>query len=105
MIRRRTARNRWKKNMQPDATKHNPDPLYLRELIARTGLSQSECARRLGISPRQMRAYLTFVEKKTPAPYPVQFALECLAESLEEEEPVVIDDTSSTCLRSKQEEP
>lgn len=79
--------------MRPDARNHNPDPAYLREIIARTGLSQSECARRLGISPRQMRAHLTFEGKRTPAPYTIQFALECLADSIEEK-PVDIDGTS-----------
>jgi transcriptional regulator with XRE-family HTH domain len=67
--------------MQPDAKNHNPDPAYLRELVERTGLSQRECARRIGISERNMRAHLTFGGRLLPAPYPVQFALECLAQN------------------------
>lgn len=66
--------------MRPDAKKHNPDPLYLRELIARTGLSQRQCAALIGISERNMRAHLTMAGKLLPAPYPVQFALESLAD-------------------------
>ena len=65
--------------MRPDANKHNPDPLYLRELIARTGLSQRQCAAQIGISDRNMRAHLSIAGKLLPAPYPVQFALESLA--------------------------
>ncbi|MDR2259994.1 MAG: helix-turn-helix domain-containing protein [Azoarcus sp.] len=68
--------------MLPDATKYNPDPEYLRELIARTGLSQRECARRIGISDRNMRAHITRAGKLSPAPYPVQFALESLADAM-----------------------
>jgi transcriptional regulator with XRE-family HTH domain len=69
--------------MIPDARKHNPDPLYLRELIERAGISQRECARRIGISDRIMRMHITTGGKPSPAPYPVQFALECLAEALD----------------------
>jgi hypothetical protein len=69
----------------PKATKHNPDPLYLRALIERTGLSQRECARRLGISERIMRMYISVSGKQSPAPYTVQFALECLADAAEVE--------------------
>ena len=65
--------------MKPDATRHNPDPAYLRGLITRSGLSQGEAARRIGISPRMMRYYLATGEAGRPAPYLVQFALEALA--------------------------
>lgn len=68
--------------MQPDARLHNPDPAYLRTLIANAGISQSEAARRIGISPRVMRQYLAERTSKTAldAPYPVQFAIESLSE-------------------------
>ena len=66
--------------MRPDAKKHNPDPLYLRELIARTGMSQRQCAAQIGISDRNMRAHLSIAGKLAPAPYLVQFALESLAD-------------------------
>jgi len=59
--------------MKPNASKHNPDPAYLRELIERAGLSQREAARRIGISERVMRYYLS---GEREAPYPVQYALE-----------------------------
>jgi transcriptional regulator with XRE-family HTH domain len=68
--------------MQPDSSKHDPRPEYIRALVERSGLSQRECARRLGISERVMRYYLSDVAADhRPAPYPVQFALESLASS------------------------
>jgi phage antirepressor YoqD-like protein len=42
----------------PDASKHNPDPAYLRDLVKHSGLSQRECARRIGIGERLFRMYL-----------------------------------------------
>lgn len=67
--------------MTPDATRHNPDPAYLRGVLASTGLSQREVARRIGISDRVLRYYLLPTDAPTyrPAPYPVQYALERLA--------------------------
>jgi len=65
----------------PDTRHHNPDPAYLRGLIARAGLSQREAARRIGVSERVMRQYLADREASSAlaAPYPVQYALEHLA--------------------------
>lgn len=66
----------------PDATLYNPDPAYLRGLIERAGLSQREAARRVGVSERIMRQYLADRAARTAldAPYPVQYALEKLAQ-------------------------
>lgn len=64
--------------MKPDATNHDPRPEYLRALIEQAGLSQRDAARRIGISERVMRYYLSDADERA-APYPVQFALECLA--------------------------
>ena len=64
--------------MKPSAAKHNPDPAYLRELIDLDGLSQREAARRIGVSDRMMRYYLSDDPDATRAPYPVQYALENL---------------------------
>ncbi len=64
--------------MRPDNSNLNTDPHYLRDLIDQTGLSQSAAARKIGVSERSMRHYLAF-DQKHPAPYVVQFALECLA--------------------------
>lgn len=64
--------------MKPDSNLHNPNAAYLRALISRTGLSQQAIARRIGVSPRRMRAYLS-ANAGAPAPYLVQFALEALA--------------------------
>lgn len=67
--------------MKPDASKHNPDPRYLRGLLEKTGLSQRQAAQRLGISDRVVRYYLSDETSAShrPAPYVVQFALEQLA--------------------------
>ena len=66
--------------MKPCASKHNPDPARLRALLAAAGLSQREAARRLGVSDRTMRYYLsTDPAAWKPAPYSVQFALEAMA--------------------------
>lgn len=68
--------------MKPDARRHNPDPSYLRGLIARAGVTQEAAAAALGMSARQLRYYLQVgadPEKRQEAPYPVQFALEQLA--------------------------
>lgn len=66
--------------MKPDATKHNPDPRYLRGLLESAGLSQREAARRIAVSERMMRYYLADESADhKPAPYLVQYALEQLA--------------------------
>ena len=69
--------------MKPDAELHNPNPTYLRNLIGMAGLSQRAAARQIGISERVMRQYLSDRNAKTAleAPYPVQYALEMLAEN------------------------
>lgn len=63
----------------PDSGQLNSDPRYLRRLIERTGMNQEDVALRIGISVRAMRNYLSEAAAR-PAPYPVQFAMECLAE-------------------------
>lgn len=67
--------------MTPDATRHNPDPLYLRQLLQAAGLNQLQAAERLGITSRAVRYYLSDADSAgyRPAPYLVQFALERLA--------------------------
>jgi transcriptional regulator with XRE-family HTH domain len=64
--------------MRPDKVNYNPDPSYLRELIALIGLSQSQIAEQLGVGSRMFRHYLTN-NPKHPCPYPVQFCLEIWA--------------------------
>lgn len=68
--------------MKPDATRHNPDPIYLRGLLEKAGVSRSEAARRIGMSRNGFNNYLR--DKSEPlyrvVDYPVQFALECLAD-------------------------
>jgi hypothetical protein len=66
--------------VKPDARLHNPDPLYLRELIAASGLTQVAAAQTIGIDPRVLRLYLSSDPKTSTAPYPVQYALERLAD-------------------------
>lgn len=65
--------------MSPNASMYNPDPDYLRGLLARAGISQASAAERIGLSARQLRYYLSRASDHQDAPYPVQFALESLA--------------------------
>lgn len=67
--------------MKPDASFHNPDPRYLRGLLERSGISQRRAAELIGITDRAMRYHLSDEASASfrPAPYAVQFALECLA--------------------------
>ena len=76
----------------PDASRHNPDPAYLRDLLAaikddtllsnspsnKGSVSQVAVANRLGIAPRTLRQYLDDCHK-SKCPYTVQYALEQLA--------------------------
>ncbi|MDO3658372.1 hypothetical protein [Acinetobacter genomosp. 15BJ] len=79
-----------KRVMKPDSTKHNPDPSYLKEVLEKsldpqTGkpYSQRKAAKIIGISERVMRYYFAEIDQEgyRPAPYPVQFALECLSKN------------------------
>lgn len=67
--------------MRPDAKLHNPDPAYLKSLMAIANLGLSETAKLIGMSPNGLRNYLR--DRSDPlarkADYRVQFALECLA--------------------------
>jgi hypothetical protein len=66
----------------PDASKrHNPDPVYLRKLVADSGYSASKCARLLGVDRRLFARYLQIDrgEGSAVCRYSVQFALEALA--------------------------
>lgn len=64
----------------PDADLHyNPEPAYLLHMINSTRLTQREVARRLGISERALRYYLSDGDDHRPAPYCVQLGLEVLA--------------------------
>jgi len=71
--------------MMPNAKKHNPDPVYLRSLIKRAGVSQREAARIIGVkNERTFRRYLTLhAADYQPCDYPIQYALENLADGLE----------------------
>lgn len=61
--------------MKPNPEAHNPDPNYLRSLLAQAGISQREAARRVGISERAMRYYLS---GRRECPYSIQFCLESM---------------------------
>lgn len=64
----------WK----PDVSRHNPDPAYIRQLIADAGLDVQQAALILGISERMMRYYLS-ESSSHRCPYSVQYCLEVLA--------------------------
>ena len=68
--------------MKPDIKNYNPDPVYIRTLLEKAGLSQRKTARILGVSERMMRYYLVHTDDPNyrPMPYTVQFAIECLAQ-------------------------
>ncbi|KAA8702450.1 MULTISPECIES: helix-turn-helix domain-containing protein [Pseudomonas fluorescens group] len=68
--------------MKPDASNHNPSPHYLRGVLEQAGISQREAATMLGLSDRVIRYYLSDTSSPShrPAPYVVQFAIECLAD-------------------------
>lgn len=70
--------------LRPDATHHDPRPEYIRALINETGMSIRACAVLIGINRRTLMYYLAGIKAGKPclAPYPVQFALECLAKGV-----------------------
>lgn len=61
---------------KPDATKHNPDPAYVAGLVRATGLSQRECAKRLGVAHSTLKDWIAGSRN---LPYTAQYALECLS--------------------------
>lgn len=70
--------------MIPDAQQHNPDPAYMRQLRNATGLTQTQLARKLGLSRRMVQIYeanIESVNQKHRATYLYQYALERLAEN------------------------
>lgn len=62
----------------PDAAqyRYESDPEYLRRQYEASGLSQRECARRLGVTHSTFKAWLAGT---TRWPYTAQYALEQLA--------------------------
>jgi predicted transcriptional regulator len=64
--------------MKPDASRHNPDPRYLRGLMQKSGLTQALAAQLIGITEKALRNYISETVERD-APYAIQFALECLA--------------------------
>ena len=73
--------DRGGQTVKPDASRHNPDPCYLRGLLAQSGLTQKQAADLFGLTDRVMRYYLSDIHSANyrAAPYLVQFGLECLA--------------------------
>ena len=58
--------------MRPDAKQHK-DADYFRALVAKTNMTHSQIAKRIGVTDRSIRRYV-----KNGSPYPIQFAVECL---------------------------
>lgn len=67
--------------MKPDASRYNPDPAYLIGLRKKTKLTQSELAKRLGISRRAVQTHEGNPASVSyrQADYLYQYALEELA--------------------------
>jgi transcriptional regulator with XRE-family HTH domain len=63
--------------VKPNASRHNPDPGYIRSLCQATGLSMYALAARLGLSRAVLYKWIT---GESQAPYIAQFALESLRE-------------------------
>lgn len=68
-------------NEIPDSKNHNPDPIYLKGLIKKSGFKQYEVAAILGIEQRNFRRFLAKKTAKSACdcPYTVQFCLEVLS--------------------------
>jgi len=58
--------------MKPDSRQHK-DAEYFRILVKKTGLTQLEISKKLGVTERSIRRYVA-----NGAPYCIQFAVECL---------------------------
>lgn len=58
--------------MKPDS-RQQKDADYFRVIVAKTNLTQRQLAKKIGINDRSIRRYLL-----KGAPYPIQFAVECL---------------------------
>jgi transcriptional regulator with XRE-family HTH domain len=81
--------------LQPST--YNPDPLYLRHLIEQTGLTQAECARRVGIDPSTLRRNLANGTRTAlRADYRTQYALERLVADTHKKEGSMEDIVSLT---------
>jgi len=69
----------FRRNQPHAPSHHNPDPLYLRELIVRGAMTTRQAATSLGIDHAQLLGYLDAgAPPPYKAPYLVQFALENL---------------------------
>jgi transcriptional regulator with XRE-family HTH domain len=66
----------------PNPAQFKNDPAYLRALVERAQLAQSEMAERIGVDARTFRRYVT---GESGFAYPVQFAVECVTRAVEAE--------------------
>lgn len=60
----------------PNAGKHRPDPAYVRELIASTGMTYAQLAERMGCAVRSIERWASPAGR---IPYPEQHLLERIA--------------------------
>lgn len=60
----------------PNAGKHRPDPAYVRELIASTGMTYAQLAERMGCAVRSIERWASPTGR---IPYPEQHLLERIA--------------------------
>ncbi|RDI99553.1 hypothetical protein DVT68_01485 [Dyella solisilvae] len=63
----------------PDTRKHQPDPVYLRPIFDRTGLTQAQAANAIGVTSCTIRSDRASGDPSRPAPHLVKYALEQLA--------------------------
>lgn len=61
--------------MKPDASNHNTDPKYQRDLVLSTGMTQPALAKQLGVNEKTVRNWQS---GRVKWPYTVQFCLECI---------------------------
>lgn len=61
--------------MKPDASTHNTDPKYQRDLILSANMTQDQLAAAVGVTDKTIRNWISGRQKW---PYAAQFCVECI---------------------------